>query len=394
MIANRISLRRKNLQINGSSMRYVYHLSVSLIFMLTTLPIISIKEYHRNRWLIGAPLCYYTSYVIELSKFTCPYFAMALAIDRLSSIRKSKTPKKLDLDKQTNVETIISGIWILSCILALPNLFATRHELVATIGTIFKKDIQFAIPEIFIEYGNSTKNLPAQFYLNKTIWVLENSNITEDKQQYQAHYPICHKAFGEVNNGNKKVLHLLISQYCITIIFGTCIPTVVIITCSIMMIANIKIVFIKNGNLSDKLNEKLRLINKMVCILIISFAICWLPNAISNAMVLIITMNLTGVIGEYCWWVHMHSVKAIHTITQNLLMLYTIAHPVTVAICNSDYQKSLDKNLSKMKTMLKYPVKKIKQKIIKPGNANMTEVASSRVSERVVRPESETTTVD
>merc|ERR1712062_302826 len=151
-----------------------------------------------------------------------------------------------------------------------------------------------------------------------------------------------------------------------------------------------------NGNLSDKLNEKLRLINKMVCILIISFAICWLPNAISNAMVLVITMNLTGVVGQYCWWVHMHSVKAVHTITQNLLMLYTIAHPLTVAICNSDYQKSLIRNLKVVKDLLDYPMKRIQSFRKNSADSNeqsckdkYIEEAASRVSERVVRPESE-----
>ena len=156
---------------------------------------------------------------------------------------------------------------------------------------------------------------------------------------------VCHKAFGEVSDGSKGkgILYLLITQYrhlsryqttldmsflmslcvsilssphCSTIFFGTVVPTVVITATSMMMIMNIKTVFLANANLSSKMNEKLRTVNKMVCILILSFAICWLPNAISNAMVLIITMNTTGVLGKYCWWIHMHSVQAIHTITQ------------------------------------------------------------------------------
>ena len=349
---------------------------------------------------------------------------MALAVDRLASIRNSQTPKKLEFGQKNPVGTIITGVWFLSIILAFPNLFSTRYELIATSGVIDSNDqLPHYFPDQFdtkhFKNFNFSESLlpawaPKEIYINQTTWVLETGNNTdhEDKptdeivQWYQAHYAICHKAFGEINEQKNSIfMVVLILQYCCTIFFGTLIPTVIIITCSVLMVVNIKTVFLINGNLSDSLNEKLRLINKMVCILIITFAICWLPNAISNAAVLVITMNLTGVIGKHCWWVHMHSVKAVHTITQNLLMLYTIAHPVTVAICNSDYQKMLGKFWTAVKICFGIknvilPLDQTKSTVGVENGRNYEnqysrgeQVAATRVQEREIRPDSETTTL-
>ena len=287
---------------------------------------------------------YYTSYVVDVSKLTCPYFALAMAVDRLLTLKNLEQKTGLAKRNKKIIKTEI--IWIISLAMGVMSFPFVKYE-------------------TFYEYRNSSNSsltvelTRSRFWedfdrLNNNIFISENltSNIAlntssppdvleliSGNYSSSMSWSMCYKAF-PTNESSSTKMYLLLAQILFNIIIGSLIPSIVIFTTSLTMIMSVRKKY-KSGTLSTNLQKRLKRINNMVIFLIVSFMLCWLPNAASNAALMVFKLNNLGIVGKYCWRVRGIIMQIMHSMSQFILFSYTIAHPLAVLYCNSQYRQIL-----------------------------------------------------
>ena len=94
---------------------------------------------------------------------------------------------------------------------------------------------------------------------------------------------------------------------------------------------------IKNAATKQSLSR----VNRTVLALALSFIVCWVPNAISNLLIILVKLNELGFIGELCWSNFKPMLQMFHNLTQFLLFTYAIANPVGVVYANRQYRRTV-----------------------------------------------------
>ena len=108
------------------TMLYTFHLSVSLLVMLSILPGLILQNFNDGKWTTGKFGCMYTAAVIDISKITCPYFAVIIAIQRMYYLYNVMKHNKSKLP--FNKKWMVKSIWFLAVFMALPSFFLVKYE--------------------------------------------------------------------------------------------------------------------------------------------------------------------------------------------------------------------------------------------------------------------------
>ena len=324
-----------------SSMANVKSLSCALLLMLSSLPSIISKEYSGGAWALGELACYYTSYVVDVSKLTCPYFALAMAVDRLLTLKnleKNQTALAAKRRSETNVLSCV--IWVISLMMGLLSFPFVKYETFYEYTS--NSNNSYTVELTKSRFWADVDRLNYDIYKDRKGAISLSSspprvlNLTIGAFAKSESWSMCYKAF-PTNEKSATKMYLLLAQILFNIIIGSLIPSIVIFITSVTMVISVRKKY-KNGSLSTNLQKRLKRINNMVIFLIVSFMLCWLPNAASNAALMVFKLNNLGIVGEYCWSVRGIVMQIMHSMSQFILFSYTIAHPLAVLYCNSQYR--------------------------------------------------------
>uniref|UniRef100_A0A3B4B0Z7 G-protein coupled receptors family 1 profile domain-containing protein n=1 Tax=Periophthalmus magnuspinnatus TaxID=409849 RepID=A0A3B4B0Z7_9GOBI len=292
--------RKKNTIPNQSG---ISNLALADLCFLVTLPLWAVYTAMGYHWPFGQPLCQISSFLTALNMYASVFSLSMLSVERYWVLTGRRHSGHHQQKFPTRAIVIITGVWVLSCILALPGLLLRSV-----------REIETAMDDWDSETAHPTS--PGSFFLSCQMdySILIGNDLSEPEKEHAEMWWAA-------------ILSLK------STLIGFLLPLIILLICYCSL-AKLLNKHFGRGPRPDR--KRQRRLLRVIVTLVLAFFLCWLPLHVNKTLVVLLGF---GYIPYSCTLETI--LLSVQPYVTCIAYLNSCLNPLLYAACDPTFRKSL-----------------------------------------------------